>query len=631
MLRGEISIDKSKIIDNSRKKKEWYQKIDTKVQAIKDITSVVKECGRDDVGEIKKRFDKIWMEISAEFSEEVNNGNKRYSKVLVERHKKINQMRETGISSYEDSDLDDFDDRIFNEINELEGEIKGLEKNKDIIFLHKVEIFLNDLIKKKEKVLELQEFFLENDILPEAELPINLQGVNFEEVDIDFSGYCINLIFKEGAYNDFFQDSSSGRYFKGTVFNAIDGSVPNVDKVIAHEEMHGLTDSFSEKPFYVKELIEELGNRIASIAAVKSKNEMVFKITGGYTSVLQIINRYMSRQYEEIVADIDSLANGNINTFLTDFKKAAVEVRKLLNTTVDEDVKERLLTEWIKEEDKFIKYLAHLSMAIFVSQKTEHFDDLSSLLILFKPGETIKLEKEYLKEKIGPDVFLFYVAIQPLLLPGGFIKDLKSEQQSDYGMILDKLIENIDRETINPESTDIICRSLMLEFKKYLGEESFFDLDRLAILNITLERIDLDSLLTEEDREEMQESINRLDFTSVNLIGQTTAETLKLLEDIYGIIEKLNLKNLEESVVALILEEYVSEAVRTEQFDDFEKVYSEWPESGRRERDEWLRNYTISEDGLILDYKAHHNRKEWNENNIQDTAFWKKLDEMKMV
>jgi hypothetical protein len=130
-------------------------------------------------------------------------------------------------------------------------------------------------------------------------------------------------------------------------------------------------------------------------------------------------------QSDEIIADIDNIAEREINTFLSNFLELQ---NKLINDlkasnlrkSIDKKVLEKYIQEFTSDVVKKVSdYLNIISSIFFASQKTGLLEEAKAGLVLFKVDK-VKLVERQLRHKNKK--FELYQSLQPFITEGSYFK-----------------------------------------------------------------------------------------------------------------------------------------------------------------------------------------------------------------
>ncbi len=601
----------------TKKRDALYEQIDRKVAIIKDLKNFILKVANHDSEQLHKIFNEKKQQIHNIFSTNILEQYTEY-KILNKKHAFLIDELTKFEENYDEDDYSFYENNDYIKLSEKASDmvelINQIRDNTDVLFLLRLDTFFDTLIKKKNQV-EYYKRRYEDE---------GLDAFDFEgdanTIEVFFSGYSINVIFESTEYEKKFGHTTGGKHFPFTIFNVIKDN-SSKDDIIQHEQNHNITESFSGEPFYADNLIDHIQEQITFINKLSNDDVPDFIIDSSKKQLQNTVKNYTYYNYAEILADIDSLKHGKIYTFASNFLKTSDTIRDLITKTDDIELKNLLQNSWADAEKQFETYIKKLSNVLFVGKKTDHLNDITSAIILFKPNDIQNIEK-YTKYKVGAENFEFYSALHPLLEDGNYLEIFNTHFETPSDTILNAIFgeKPLDTYTLGSER-------LYKKIQRQSEPKSFLNHQTINKLAQLVQNEKFVITLSTNDKEILKEQFFNFDSNLIDFTSDTIDNTLLLINNFALISKKLDVPEILNYALNSTSYQALDTAIQTDNFDNLALLYKKSPILQDALRTIILQH--ASEGWIFEDYKLSDDIQH-TQKTLQNSNFWSFLKQIQL-
>ncbi|MFA5994071.1 MAG: hypothetical protein WC823_03875 [Parcubacteria group bacterium] len=402
------------------KKENLYERVEQKAQAILDFRKLIEESGDRSVEELTSKLEVELSDVKNRIGVEKT----RQYALLLEKEKDLsgidNRLEEIHDELYpeiwddeEDAanlDTDDEDDfeimgvaneeleqeqeELYDQQQELIEEIEKLREDDDVMFIAKLDNFSKNSIKKRRETLNLLNHIEKDGSYVQSSI---LNGYELEDgYEIQSSGFCVNIILSPKDYSSAIGQESNGVHLHNQAINIVMHK-PGMEDTIRHEENHNISESFVPRGLYITNLVSRLKKEIKRSDELQGLDAPEHIIEYGELRIQKMIADYYKCNHSEIIADIDRLPTGNMNTFLHNYNQAEEELSNFAKGIENKELGEKMLQKIDEMEKKFIKYFYDLSNIFYVANRIGKTEEAKALMILFGNGNGIRRIERHLR------------------------------------------------------------------------------------------------------------------------------------------------------------------------------------------------------------------------------------------
>lgn len=607
---------------------ELYEKVDFKIASVLRLQKMVEDNQNLPPEQLAATLKKAEREIVAQFGDETE---KKLARLLLlkeqltklsraieaihRRNAEVNQTRGEEMD-FEFSEQDQAElDRLDSQRDQVVDEYDALHQSEDLQFLEKVHNFGRKVTRKRQAVLERQAAFARD---PQQFMQAINPQLNPDNTQILFSGYAVNIIIDSKIYDALgIYKGSNGFHKEGTIFNYIrKGKDPeSVRRTIVHEETHNLTESFMPTVYYREQFVDGLTIAIQRLKRMTEMHAPAVILGDVRKSILKRIEEYASHNSDEILADLDTLAEGNISTYFTNFLETLKDVERLVAGIQDVEMKAEIRESLHKLENSFVKKIRQIGSLLWAAEKFERTDETKAGIVLFH-DHLGKAERQL--ERHVPQ-YSFYQGFFLLLSEGRsttakktrkMIAKNKSPEEKFISMFFPELHGSIERTVERLASPE----SLVNEF---LAPEN--------IQRIAKARKDF-SEVTGLDVKEIEVVKNKFEHATYLTVLKAHPELIEIeplsryLEAMQTIQDVVPFADIAEHILNDVIDLRYQKSIAT---DDFSYVQELW--------DQWRWDKIILEEALlgflehfaVSDYADRGKR--YTKRTIKKSSFWKFL------
>lgn len=571
-----------------RRREVLYEKIEEKVGIIKDIRGLSEEWANLDVEEIKKACQEKMKNIKSYFPGEVVDKDSKLELLKLKEEELTKQFgatedkiallenkKEKGevIDEKELKGLEKKSDELMDQQYEISDVISLLKKDDDVLFLSRVKDFFDGLIEKRKQTIQAEEAYKKD---PGGFLKNLLQLKSKRdktEIEVRFSGYSVNLILPPEDFKSITRQPPTvyGGHIPETIFNIIKDH-PNKEETIVHENNHNLSESFVKKRTSLDLLKKRLNNCVERLERLKGWRAPSVIIEKEENLIKKAIEEYIFKTFDEVIADIDRIAEGGITTFLSHFEEVTKRVYQFGQNLENKETKEIILGAYEKMQDRFVDFISELSTSFFVARKIDRIEDVKAAVILFKPEQMIRKLPKFTKHLAGEDNYEIYSGLEVSLTGGRFIRDIEA---SGAGL---ELLAAVFGEEIPQAKIDLAKK---LKDKKSITH--FFGLNNVKKLSRLLQKSEIKINITDED---LKNFTNWLIMTSASSVFRANKELLGLEnfsqvnECLRNIAERLDFPQLsdfgEKELAHCFCSLQLKAAIKSNNFQELDAIYKKW-------------------------------------------------------
>jgi hypothetical protein len=570
-----------------------YKKIERKAQIIIGIKDFIKENETLGLDDLRNKISEYKNKIESQFSPDTVEKKNELQKLLEKQSTLL-------INPYEEITENKLDEH-----EEMEDKINLIYREDEesgsfnILFLEKIDDFLNGVIDLKEAAIRGQEIY---NLDKESILAkINLQKEDV--VDAQFHGLSSNIIVKEKPFMTILNRTSidkrghndiMGMHLPGSNINIIryvdEGHRDAMLATIKHEEMHTLQEAFLSKPNISPDKFSEQVKKIVQkIESMQQSGDPLYRgiINSSRDRLHKKISEFTKLNSNELIADLDSMAEGNLNTYYAYILDTATSLRNLLSDLKKEDGLSEETRVTIEEglnefKNNSVSCLVELSNLFYVAKKVDKLEELKSLFILFGQ-EKLDIIKKSLQH-MAPESELYYELL-PIIQKEHHIKfsapseENKAADRLMAGMgmarpLSDEINEEIEKKENNPYTIFIPSQE---KIKKVV-----YAFNRLK-------RRGLEAHFSQEEMNTSHKNLRDfLDFEEYKSFKKGLSEVLDSKEKILSynqfVEELLNaldssklLEKYKNKVYVLPFIESIKDGLINGNFQEATKFFNDWP------------------------------------------------------
>lgn len=423
--------------------------------------------------------------------------------------------------------------------------IKGFDMNKRLAL--ELSRFVEHIVKKKKEVAALEKMYLadKNTFLEKTLLGAGDEQAEFAKKEVVFSGLNVNIILDDKEYNVI--EKKTGQQRKTNGLHAVDTVINYIRRTdgqketIQHEENHTVSECFVNKirkpefMLHAAALTVSLEDVLSDTAHPSKKEKQVQQKK---KELRDYVRWYADRNTNELIADIDWLADGDVATFFNEFLKDRDNLQELIAIQKNKEITEILEKGLHEYDEQFADYMSRLSDLFFVAKRTGNTEDVKAAVILFKPSQIRHIER-YTKDLCGSDEYELNARLRPLLCEGNYFQSVNKYNPRRTGVFLKEYTDE-----------QMVYESLATRD----ATESFFNVDNVVQVDALLERTQLS--LDEDERIKIKELLvtelpNRLDpmYILKSNEGQGGVAWIAILDQ--------HLKNIGQTLDIALFEDFV--------------------------------------------------------------------------
>jgi len=572
-----------------------YAKVDYKINTILEIRQFINEHADKDPDELQIIFQKKLEEIEKNFGHDICQKKLQ----LLELKKESDLVEEELEKEAEKEKNTKKFNKLFNKSQSIDEQISDL-KDDDVLFFLTVEGFFENITSKRKEVLELKQLFEDSRekffifLFEKLGLP---DTNNQDDFEVRFDGYSINIRIKKDTYEKIYKKTSVGIHFSGTVINFIKErtSPENELDTINHENNHNISESFVDNNGNL-DILSLISKKLERIERSKKNNFPDFIIEEELTRLNSLAEQYLHRQFDEIIGDIDSIAEGKIHTFLSDFSK---KIDKLKKTNI-EDEQLKLRVDQFSENgiEQISQILDKISSIFFAAQKTGMVEKAKAGIVLFGIEKMEKVERQLRHDNFN---FETYQKLRPIISKEQHFRAINLILKADKINAYFNAMFSANNKTENTSTLHFVAAKL----KEFSQPETFFDLENMQNLSELLEK-NSDFVLSEDEKDILTSRLKKVKtYLLPEIPIEHRVENLKILLDLN---KKLKINSPENPMENRIIPHYmiipVFEAITYNEIESVSQIY----ESGLFEPEK-LKGYLISALDIVIDTEVN-NKKE---------------------
>lgn len=603
------------------KRDSLYAKVDGKVDAIIETRQFIEEIKDLGVDEYEKACEFKLKSIQEGFDVSVQEKAGKKRALLIKLHDLYRQQDklEEGMEEFEKYESKEVNE-LFKEIESIYGELGKLEGNDDVDFLLEMESFFRGAAVKRKSVLRVQqEISKDPDWMVKYFAKVfDMSQIPKEEMKIEISGININIFLKPEHFKKFIDKKCAGLHMKGTVFNFIKMR-DNQDMAVNHEENHGLSEMFAKENKYSHNFIAEIKSEISGIIEWQKDKPLAISrnvIESKKRRIIKDMRGYMFENFDEIIADIDNLAEGKLNTYLSNFLRAIGEIHVLIDQMENGDVRSLLEKNLHLMKENFISHLNKISQIFFASSKIGKKEEAKAATILFGPENLRKISRHM---ESYDERYQLYEYLQPVISGGSFIRNLdgyrkKAPEAALLEEIFGKNREEAFRDKIIKGSFfDFFRTKNIKKLAGYLDSKEKFELD-LTDKYLIIESLDW---ILADVGEIFKKDASLYDVKNI----------LEYDRELKNISQKLGIKPLENFVENYLSYNFmyfqIEKAMIADNFEELKKTYDSWT-LDKKFINEALLDYFGN--GFAADDYSDMHGVEYNSETIKESKYYKFLE-----
>ncbi|MFH1187593.1 MAG: hypothetical protein V1688_01890 [bacterium] len=514
--KNEVNLsEKSESKKHEPKKEVLYKKIDTKIAAILEM----REFAEDNANLPSKQLaEKINLKLNERLEYFVETGMiddaqlKKFEQGVLlcreyeELQKKI-KSNVSGLISAADYDSEE-EIKKFSEIvcqlSETEKQLKIINSDIDLQFLIKLRNFDESIFRKRFFVEGCQkqyesskDDFWRNIInIFKNNYNLNFDGIDTDNIKISFDGCSVIFELNKKDYEKLLGEHTLGTYLSDSPFILIK-DCKKKNKVLRHEKNHNLSDSFCERNLYSKKFIDLLHIHISSINICDKEEDK----NSAKKRLEKEIKNYVYKNFNEVIADADGIAEREINAFLNNFLDLMRGMDKMSEEIKDEEIKDILNQSKEEMKNKIVEFFTKLSNIFFVADRMGETKQAKGAVVLFQPEQTNRMEK-YFKHRYGEGKYEIYAKLKPLACAGSYFKNLnkyfelfhKSAKNAGSGKLdlVDSLVAKDGIESFcQAENLDILTKTLDAAPFKLKERDKKDIIKSLPKIKVFVEKLDI--------------------------------------------------------------------------------------------------------------------------------------------
>lgn len=422
-----------------QKREELYQTVEQKVQAIIEIKQFIQEKQGLPYAEFCQAVEYFKKSITDRFGEETNQQvirleelikeNQALNEKLIEFFAKGDEIEVIYLKEYQE---------LYDKSEEIGQELEILSNDDNLVFIKKINDFFSSTTLKKRQVKEASELYEKDkeEFIAHLRKKLSIELSSDAIVNIEFSGLNINIILKNEDFEKLVgSETTFGVHYLGTVINILKEN--NFEEAKKHEENHNLSDSFTEHSFDKENLLNYLKISIDRYHTQKKiKTPQVF-IDNELNIIKKLLTEYHHNNFNELIADLDILTDGNIYTFYSNFSSALTRLFKFVKTSNDDEIKKLILDNIEVMINNFSKLMREFATIFFAAKRIGKIEEAKAAIILFEHDNLAKVFRHLRSYKN----FEFYERIFPLIHQGSFYKQLtkKTERYKIEDFLFEKI------------------------------------------------------------------------------------------------------------------------------------------------------------------------------------------------
>ena len=573
-----------------------YEEVDKKIKMILELRGFAESISEKSVEDLEIITQKKFEEIKAGFNRSVM----EKLKLREDREKRIDDIEdEIGEEAY-------FDD----EWDKLNKEIEIIKEDEDVMFLDKVQDFLDDLVKKRRAVLNYQKKFSDS---PDKLLRVFLKKAEIVPAEVKYNGYNVDIFLESDDYDKVVDKVSLGRHVSGTPVNIIKLTEDNKSTVV-HEHNHNLSESFTGEFCYSEQFLK----KIKTCASSMDRKDLMGDI--GEFKLIDNFRKYVYANLNEIIADIDAMENGRLSSHYFVFLEAVKNIEEFKDQVKNEKARKIIESELDAMKEEYAEFVAKISSLFFSAKKTGTVEKLKGGIILFGTKKIGKVERQM---RHGDSNFEIYQKLN-LLTTGNIFKNMGLDA-------VEKLLKGIFGST----------RSLKQLIDKKTSIDSFFKIKNLEELAKLLDNKNEINLTSEEINncgkniiKYVYEGNNNEYFDKLVKNKNEFLHFESLIKRISTILGVKEMEKLSENILDGFLRRRLDDAIEEDDFSEFENLYHEWPYD-KAIFNNLLKDSKDNPDQVLTIYEiSNFDPEEEIEEEIIDikqTSFWKFLERIGMV
>lgn len=610
-------------------REKLYQNVEQKIQAIIDVRKFIESIAGLDSGKFNQECQNKLNFICRQFDDKEVEGAKKLPDLLRNDDQTKERLYSIMDEMSEDELLYSNDNKEYNKLdrlsNKLSNQISHLMENDNIVFLHKMMVFFDNIKNKREQAIAGQKDYQLDKENFFKNVPINFEkdGVNTKDIEVQFSGCNIFFILKPDEYKKLkFSRECDGFHKYSTVYSVIQDT-PEVLNIKKHEENHNLSESFTSTDVFDDTLLEAIEERSKRYQELLDKSAPKDIISYELSRIKSSIENYAYKQYHELVADIDSIAEGKIHTYLIDFLKSIESIKKYANKQNNDELKETIASSVNKMTEEFSQVIFQLSGIFSAAKKIDKIDEAKGALILFKHHGIKRVDRHLCSYKN----FEIYKRLTPIINEAG-------SYFSQINTIMKKTTTIFER-TFDVRLQKNRPQSLELIDSLSRGDNCiiFFDFINIKKL-VNLLKDNQDFTLSQKEKELFEENFFQYNFSDKmsEAVATYSYEQLIQMDTLLKYLaERLNLPFLADAVETSLIYQYTMNryeiAIKKDNFSELLEFYNQWPLK-KDELNEALLDRL--DEHVFEDYLTKHD-KEYDEKSIKKSNYWKFLAEIGLI
>lgn len=442
----------SKVSRHHEKREGLYEKFEKKIDLINELRDFVVESSQLSVDEMRSAFDERMQKMIDDTELDF---------VTSENQDKASEYRELEAQREEVLLSDEAD-----EFDRLTLKMKEHQRDSDLVFNVKLQVFFENLLEKREVQLFVQELhskqsddfehaLLENEGVAdadEAEVRVRFDSPYAVVSEVDDEHWESG---QEGSLDEYSGGDFGDR--KVSVVWLRSGGKEK-EKILNHEINHVISRAFlGDLPerFHEDSFFEAMREAVRSLGDIddSGNRELIKRMV--MMEIGDFIEDYFEQAHHELVADVDLLERGELNSFLKVYLGIGERLDELVWILGDGE-----LNRWAQERlskmfEKFEKFVEKLGDLVFVASEAGEMDRLKGAVIAMNPGK-IEVVEKFFKHKLGGK-YEAYRSFKPLLKEGydfeqyELLEDDLQYDQSDQesgGLLMDMLRRLRSRNTV---------------------------------------------------------------------------------------------------------------------------------------------------------------------------------------
>ncbi|MCX6713516.1 MAG: hypothetical protein NTV48_00185 [Candidatus Vogelbacteria bacterium] len=567
------------------KREGLFERIENKIETIEELRAFAEANEALSAEDLEAECERQLELIKSKFPEKQEKFldyqvlNKAMTDFRQEHHRDIPINFEEGVENIETDYSGIKMEEADKEREEIEEEwaigenISELTKDPDVAFLVKVDTFFENLVKKRKEMVELQDFF-HSDKEEFYNRVAKIVGLDnpamIEEAELIWGGYDLTLLCESNLAEKIIIKGATGTHFVGSVINVVSKG-KDWQGSANHESNHNLGEMFEDRGnFYSAVWIDRLSQSINRLNTFKTGPKSIdFIVQREKRMLREIISEYCHDNFNEIIADIDRIGEGEINTFLSNFRRALYGMEKIIEQIEDPEIKELAETSLNEAEEGFAEILKIVGNIFFASKELGDIDKAKASLILFETGRLDQAVK-YMSWHFGSK-FDFLYCLRPVLQGSAYFSvadNLRGRAIEQSG-----LVGILGRDGVYGRT-----QTFDFTLAEKTGLESFFELENIRQLAKTLEQ-DPSLKLAEEDKNKFEPLFDNP--TPEVISDLDNDEFLELVKKIVFIAERLAIPELVSFVQERVAYQYFARSIyRSVDDGDFAEpldLFMRWP------------------------------------------------------